>query len=176
MITLLRRQAHASAVLRRSVLGIAHRGPVAPIVFTAGDGQLCARHRYTHLAIEHATRVAWPSSGTAALPLDALAEVEGRDDRSWPSTPSPPTAPSSAGRTGASQSPRVHGPDIETMGTFPRGAQHLVRGTRRPDRRGAGRSDRDLGRRQHPLRPQLPAAQGGPRRATGSSPPTAARS
>ena len=81
MITLLRRQAHAlRAVLRRGVLGIAHRGPVAPIVFTAGDGQLRARYRYTHLAIEHATPLAWPSGGSAALPLDALAEVEGRDD------------------------------------------------------------------------------------------------
>ena len=81
MITLLRRQAHAlRAVLRRSVLGIAHRGPVAPIAFLAEDGQLRARYRYAHLAIEHATGVAWPSSGPAVLPLDALAEVEGRDD------------------------------------------------------------------------------------------------
>jgi hypothetical protein len=81
MITLLRRQAHVlRAVLRRSVLGIAHRGPVAPIVFLAEDGQLRAQYRYAHLAIEHSTRVAWPSSGSAVLPLDALAEVEGRDD------------------------------------------------------------------------------------------------
>ena len=69
MITLPRRQAHAlRAVLRRSALGIAHRGPVAPIVFTAGDGQLRARYRYAHLAIEHATPLAWPSGGSAALP------------------------------------------------------------------------------------------------------------
>jgi hypothetical protein len=81
MITLLRRQAHAfRSVLRRSVLGIADRGPVSPVVFIAADGQLRARYRYGHLAIEHTTRVAWPSSGTAALPLEALAEVEGRDD------------------------------------------------------------------------------------------------
>ncbi len=81
MTTLHRRQAHAlRAVLRRSVLGIAHRGPVAPIVFIAEDGQLRARYRYAHLAIEHATPLALPSSGTAALPLDALGAVEGRDD------------------------------------------------------------------------------------------------
>jgi hypothetical protein len=49
-------------------------------VFHAAEGQLRARYRYGHLAIEHTTRVAWPSSGTAALPLEALAEVEGRDD------------------------------------------------------------------------------------------------
>jgi hypothetical protein len=54
MITLTRRQARSlRGVFRRSTLGIAHRGPIPPIVFTAEDGQLRARHRYNALAIEH---------------------------------------------------------------------------------------------------------------------------
>ncbi len=81
MITITRRQAHGlRAIFRRSVLGIAHRGSVEPLVFQAESGQLCARHRYAHLAIEHSCPVAWPSSGTVALPLDALTDLEGRDD------------------------------------------------------------------------------------------------
>jgi len=81
MITLTRRRAHGlRTVFRRSALGIAHRGPVAPIVFLAEGGQLRARHRYAHLAIEHTAPSQWPSSGSVALPLDALADLEGRDE------------------------------------------------------------------------------------------------
>jgi hypothetical protein len=121
MITLLRRQAHGlRAVLRRSVLGITHRGPVAPIVFTAADGQLCARHRHPYLSIEHATRVAWPSSGVAALPLDALAEVEGRDDSILALDPIAPDR--TVVRWSDRGIPRVHEytvPTIEAIGAFP---------------------------------------------------------
>ncbi len=121
MITLLRRQAHAlRAVLRRSVLGIAHRGPVAPIVFTAGDGQLRARYRYAHLAIEHATPLAWPSSGSAALPLDALAEVEGRDDSVLALDPVAPDR--TVVRWSDRGNPRVHEytvPTIDEIAAFP---------------------------------------------------------
>lgn len=81
MITLTRRQARLlRGVFRRSILGIAHRGPIPPIVFAVEGDQLCARHRYAHLAIEHAWPLAWPSSGEVALPLDALADIEGKDD------------------------------------------------------------------------------------------------
>jgi hypothetical protein len=121
MITLLRRQAHVlRAVLRRSVLGITHRGPVAPIVFTAADGQLCARHRHPYQAIEHATRVAWPSSGSAALPLDALAEVEGRDDSILALDPVAPDR--TVVRWSDRGIPKVHEytvPAIEDIGKFP---------------------------------------------------------
>ena len=121
MITLLRRQAHVlRAVLRRSVLGIAHRGPVAPIVFTAAAGQLCARHRHPYLAIEHATRVAWPSSGVAALPLDALADFEGRDDSILALDPVAPDR--TVVRWSDRGIPKVHEytvPTIEAIGAFP---------------------------------------------------------
>ena len=81
MITLTRRQARElRGVFRRSVLGIAHRGPIPPLVFTAEGGQLRVRHRYAHLAVEHVAASAWPSNGQVALPLDALADLEGRDD------------------------------------------------------------------------------------------------
>ena len=63
MITLTRRQARTlRGVFRRSILGIAHRGPIPPLVLTAADGQLRARHRYAHLVVEHAVASAWPSS------------------------------------------------------------------------------------------------------------------
>jgi hypothetical protein len=81
MITLTRRQARGlRGVFRRFALGIAHRGPIPPLVFTAEGGQLRARHRYAHTAVEHVIASAWPSGGSVALPLDALADLEGRDD------------------------------------------------------------------------------------------------
>jgi len=81
MITLTRRHARIlRGIFRRSTLGITHRGPIPPLVFTAAEGQLCARHRYAHLAIEHTSPSAWPSSGSVALPIEALADLEGRDE------------------------------------------------------------------------------------------------
>jgi hypothetical protein len=81
MITLTRRQARGlRGVFRRSALGIAHRGPIPPLIFVAEGGQLRARHRYAHLAVEHVVASACPSSGSVALPLEALADLEGRDE------------------------------------------------------------------------------------------------
>ncbi len=81
MITLTRRQARGlRGVFRRSVLGIAHRGPIPP----AG---LHRRRRPTPRETSvrppgRRARVAsaWPSSGSVALPLEALADLEGRDE------------------------------------------------------------------------------------------------
>ncbi len=81
MITITRRQARRlRGVFRRSALGIAHRGPVPPVVFSVVGDQLCARHRYAGLAVEHAWACRGPSSGAVALPLDALADFEAGDD------------------------------------------------------------------------------------------------
>jgi len=81
MITLTRTQARRlRAVFRRSALGIAHRGPIPPILFAVEGDQLCARHRYARLAVEHASALARHRSGAVALPLEALAEFEGGDD------------------------------------------------------------------------------------------------
>ena len=91
MITLTRSQArHLRAVFRRSALGIAHRGPIPPIVFVATGDQLCVRHRYAHLAVEHATPLDRSSSGTVALPLEALAEFEGGDESAVALDPAAP--------------------------------------------------------------------------------------
>src|SRR5438309_1470113 len=81
MITITRRQARClRGVFRRSALGIAHRGPVPPLILSVEGGQLCARHRYGALAVEHASPCTRPSVGSVALPLDALVDLEGRDD------------------------------------------------------------------------------------------------
>jgi hypothetical protein len=81
MITLTRRHARLlRGLCRRSTLGIAHRGPIPPLIFSVEEGQLCARYRYAQLAIEHIVASNWPSGGSVGLPLDALADVEGRDD------------------------------------------------------------------------------------------------
>ena len=81
MITLARRQAQTlRAVFRRSALGIAHRGPIPPLVLAAQAGQLCVRHRYAHLLLEYTVASAGPSDGSVALPLEALADLEGRDE------------------------------------------------------------------------------------------------
>jgi len=82
MITVTRRQARRlRAVLRRHPLGIGHRGPVPPLVFRAEPNVgLRVRHHQPHLAVE----CLLPGNGrpeeAIALPLDALADFEGRDD------------------------------------------------------------------------------------------------
>jgi hypothetical protein len=80
MITLSRRQARRlRGVLRRSVLGITHKGPIPPLILRAGDSQLRAQYRYAGLAVEHVEPDAPCPVEAIALPLDALAELEGRD-------------------------------------------------------------------------------------------------
>jgi hypothetical protein len=81
MITLTRRQARClSGVFRRPILGTAHQGPIPPLILSVEEGQLRARHRYGAIAVEHAGPSAWPSSGSVSLPLEALADLGGRDD------------------------------------------------------------------------------------------------
>src|SRR4051794_28601359 len=84
MTTITRRQARRlRAVFRRSALGIGHRGAVPPLVLRAGGAQLRAQHRYAALAVEHVEHVGPGTFGpdeAVALPLEALAEIEGRDD------------------------------------------------------------------------------------------------
>ena len=83
MIIITRRQARRlRAVFRRSVLGIVHRGSIAPLVFKAEGSQLRAQYRYGGLAVEHALDADARGSGAVALPVDALADIEGKDDSS----------------------------------------------------------------------------------------------
>jgi hypothetical protein len=81
MIEITRRRARSlRAVFRRSALGIAHRGPVPPLMFLAQDGQPRARYRYGDLAVSCVFPGDHPDHAPVALPLDALADLEGRDD------------------------------------------------------------------------------------------------
>jgi hypothetical protein len=81
MITITRRQARRlRGVFRRHVLGIAHRGTIPPLVLRAGGTQLRAQYRYGALAIEHVEPGIPRPDVTIAVPLDALADFEGRDD------------------------------------------------------------------------------------------------
>jgi hypothetical protein len=81
MITISRRQVrHLRAVFRRSVLGIGHRGSIPPLVLRAEGTQLRAQYRYSALAVEHVELGSYQPGETIALPLDALADVEGKDD------------------------------------------------------------------------------------------------
>lgn len=81
MITLTRCQVRClRGLFRRSTLRIAHRGPVSPTIFVARGDQRCARYRYSDLAVEQVISASGPPSGAVLLPLDALANLEGRDD------------------------------------------------------------------------------------------------
>jgi hypothetical protein len=81
MITLTRRLARClRGVLRRSALGLPRSGPVAPLVLRADGRQLRAQYRYSALAVEHASPCPRGDSGALAIPPEALADLEGRDE------------------------------------------------------------------------------------------------
>jgi hypothetical protein len=82
MITITRRQARQlRAVFRRHALGIAHKGLVPPLVFRADpDAGLRVRHHQAALAVECVVAGDFRPDESIAIPLDALAEFEGRDD------------------------------------------------------------------------------------------------
>jgi hypothetical protein len=80
MITITRRHARSlRGILRRAALGLARKGPALPLVFLTDGTQLRARSQHDGLAIEH-TIPDRQAAEVIALPLDALAELEGRDD------------------------------------------------------------------------------------------------
>ena len=53
---------------------------IPPLVLHAGGTQLRAQYRYATLAIEHVEPGVYLQNETIALPLEALADLEGRDD------------------------------------------------------------------------------------------------
>src|SRR5207248_10827967 len=68
-------------VFRRHPLGIAHKGLVPPLVFRADpDTGLRVRHHQAHLAVECLVPGTYRPEEAIALPLDALADVEGKDE------------------------------------------------------------------------------------------------
>ncbi len=83
MITLTRRQVHnLRQVFRRVVLGIAHRSPIPPLVLEAQGTQLCVKHRYEALGVTCTLSGRAEPRETILLPLDALADFEGKQDTS----------------------------------------------------------------------------------------------
>jgi hypothetical protein len=80
MITITHRYARSlRGILRRAALGLARKGPAPPLVFQTDGAQLRARYEHDGLAIAHAVTDRQDAE-VIALPLDALAELEGRDD------------------------------------------------------------------------------------------------
>ena len=81
MITITRQMARRlRAVFRRSVLGIHHKGAIPPLVLHAEGRQLRAQYRYDDLAVEYVEPGGPRQLDSVPVPLEALADVEGRDD------------------------------------------------------------------------------------------------
>ena len=81
MITITRHEARRlRAVFRRSVLGIGHKGTIPPLVLHAEHQHLRAQYRYHDLAVEYQVPACLRRLDSLPVPLEALAEVEGRDD------------------------------------------------------------------------------------------------
>jgi hypothetical protein len=81
MISMTRNQVRRlRTVFRRSVLGINHRSILAPLVLRAEGHQLRAQHRYSDLAVEFVEQGNYRPMINIAVPLDSLADFEGRND------------------------------------------------------------------------------------------------
>jgi hypothetical protein len=81
MISITRRQARQlRSIFRRSTLGLAHKGVAPPVVLHVEGTQLRAHYRYGALAVEFVTAFSYQPHESIAVPLDALADVEGSDD------------------------------------------------------------------------------------------------
>ena len=82
MITITRRQARRlRAVFRRHPLGITHKGLVPPLVLHADPAAgLRVRHHQAPLAVEYVLTGDHGPGEPIAVPLDALADFEGKDD------------------------------------------------------------------------------------------------
>ena len=82
MITITRETARRlRSILRRSVLGITYRGTIPPLLLRAEGTQLRAHYRYGPVAVEHIESGPFGPVSSIALPLDALADFEGRDGK-----------------------------------------------------------------------------------------------
>src|SRR5262245_17114748 len=82
MIAIPRRQARRlRAIFRRHALGVAPRGPAPPLVLRADpDAGLRVRFHHTPLAVECLLPGTFRPAESIALPLETLADVEGRDE------------------------------------------------------------------------------------------------
>ncbi len=122
MITITRRQARRlRAVFRRHALGIAHRGSVPPLVFRADpDAGLRVRHLLPDLAVECLLPGTDRPEEMIALPLDALADFEGKDDVAVIlEAPTPGRTVVRWGDRGIPQSREYAIPEVSCLPAFP---------------------------------------------------------
>ncbi|MGO9598331.1 MAG: hypothetical protein ACLP7Q_10105 [Isosphaeraceae bacterium] len=68
------------AVFRRSVLGISHKGLSPPLVLHAEGQRLRAQYQYHDLAVEYTEPGSLRQLDSIPVPLEALADIEGRDN------------------------------------------------------------------------------------------------
>ena len=81
MITITRCKARMlRTIFRRVALGIRHRSPLPPLVLHAEGSHLRAHYRYDSLAVEYVETGSYHPLDSIPVPLDVLAEIEGRDD------------------------------------------------------------------------------------------------
>jgi hypothetical protein len=67
-------------IFRRVGLGIKHRSLLPPLVLHAEGSHLRAHYRYDSLAVEYVETGSYHPFDSIRVPLDVLAEIEGRDD------------------------------------------------------------------------------------------------
>jgi hypothetical protein len=85
VITITRQTARRlRTVLRRSILGVSHRGAIPPLILHAEETHLRAHYRYAHLAIEFDLPGSFQPVRSVAVPLDALAAADFRGRGSDP--------------------------------------------------------------------------------------------
>src|SRR4029077_16434089 len=81
LITITRHAARRlRAMLRRSVLGITHRGALPPLVLHAESQHLRAQYRYHGLAIEYVEANSHRVLDSIPVPLGALADLEAHEE------------------------------------------------------------------------------------------------
>ncbi len=81
MICITRRQIRSLRPLfRRTALGITSRSQVSLVVFSADERGLRAHGLSPHVAVECVVHTESKASAQAVIPLEALADLEGRDD------------------------------------------------------------------------------------------------
>jgi hypothetical protein len=81
VITISRHKARLlRSVFRRAVLGIRHKGTIPPLVLHAEGAHLRVRHQYGSLAVEYLETGHYHPLDSIPVPLDVLADIEGRDD------------------------------------------------------------------------------------------------
>jgi hypothetical protein len=121
MVTLTRRQARGlRGVLRRARLGVSHKAPLPPLLLRADGPKLRAQHRYAGLAVEYATGGDIAPGGAIALPLDALADIEGEDEAPVTlETAAPDRTTARWADRGVPQHREYPVPRVETLAPFP---------------------------------------------------------